>query len=80
MPKLPGRDAFVPVEPNNDHWIDYFLVYVPGGRKFRCMFCNTVFDTYGEPYGAKIVNEARDKYLGNGCGECVKKLEALHHE
>lgn len=60
--------------------IDFFLVYVPGNRKFRCIYCDALFDTIVPPHGAYIVWE-RDlsRRVGTACGECVTKIEEHGH-
>lgn len=55
--------------------MDMLLVYVPGGRKFRCSYCDVLFDTYGPDYGGYVVLESSlNERAGTACPDCMKKV------
>lgn len=83
MPKVPGKGApeRVLTPPTADLGVDYFLVYIPGGGKYRCKGCDALFDSFGDPetgkFGAMVSEwENRENRIGPMCPVCVAKIDA----
>lgn len=80
MPKI--KPFVPPCEPDANWLLEYGLVHVPGDAKFRCYFCDRVFDTIGEtPFGNRVVHND-DVHTGGpqryACGGCSTKILDAH--
>lgn len=85
MPKVEGAPARKTRNLDEDLaaglLIDGLLVYVPGNRKYRCAWCDTLFDTIIPPYGGWIVWERNlAERVGTACGNCLQKIEEFGRE
>lgn len=93
MPRLPGRPERKLRDLDADLkaglLFDGFLVFWPGNHKFRCVYCDRLFDSIGESlgdpprtyYGAWLaMGRHAENRIGTACPECVLLIDKWHEK